>query len=437
MEKRKPSKGRQKMKFLTIFITLLLCVLTTNSKAQETDVQPAQDATGISLSDIKREIARFKQAIEETKTRNLPLIVDTNFDSFIDEADYNAVDVKSLKLDDIIYHNFNKDVHKYKAIASYRINFSEDFYSIVVTVIKGDTKMESVLINYTLDGEFISSILVAYDELTENPTRIISKIIQHRLTRNHIFIEGGEERIEQSEHRVATYGKIEELSSEEVLVEEVIQQIGLENAKLNRVLVTTKVNPENTQETIMVIPEYGTLYDDETFFNLNTYLVIVNNLTGAITHKYFESSKTNGWVSDAIRLSGIIIDTAPYIVSENKRAFGVRVSYEGMSRANPYSNETISLFVKSGDALQKVLHNYDVMNYGGEWDTNCAGEFNEEKKVLIIAEETTNGFFDIIVKSTLIHSVNYVPEDGDCEIEKDVTRKKVYLKFDGKTYISN
>jgi hypothetical protein len=397
----------------------------------------AQDATGVSLSDLKGKTALFKQEVEATRIRTLPTTDDRNFDSFIEAEDYNDVNIEVLNLNDIIYHNFNQDIHKYKALASYRIEFSEDFYSIVVTIKKGETKMESILINYTLDGKFIDSILISHDEIDENPTRTTTKITQSTLTRSHIFQEGEEERTEESVYKIDVEGRIVELSSEEVLIEDVKLQLGLENAKLNTRLLTSKRNPANKQETIIVIPEYGTLYDDEMHFNLNTYIVIVNNITGKITHKYFERSKTNGWVSDAIYLSEITIDTAPYIVAIDKRAFGIRVYYYNSSKPNPFSNKTISLFVKSGDTLKNVLHNYEVMNYGGEWDSDCEGEFTEEKKILIISEKSTNGYFNISVKNTIVYSVNHTSEDGDCDTEKEVVIKKTSLKFDGETYTSN
>lgn len=425
------------MKFFTILSAALLCIYATNIKAQETHAVSAQDATGISLSDIKRQVTAFKQEVNATKTRNLPLTVDTNFDSFIDESDYNEVATNALKLNDIVYHNFNKSIHRYEAISSYKIAFSEDFYSIVVTVIKGDNKMESILINYTLEGNYIESILIANDEIPENPSRTITKISGRTLTRNHIFQEGQEERIQESVYKIDADGTIKELSSEEVLIDNVIQQLGLEYDKIATDLIATKGNPANTRETIMVIPEYADKEEEESYFELNSHIILVNNLASEITHTYSESAKTNGWVSDAIHLTEITIDTAPYMVAKDVRAFGVRVTYNGSSSANPYSNETISLFVKSGNTLKKVLHNFDVMNYGGKWDTNCAGEFSEEKKTLIISGKTTNNYYDIIVKGTLIYSVSYVPEDGDCESEKDVTVKKTNLKFDGETYKSN
>lgn len=421
------------MKISINIITIITILLTAIGNAQVHGVESAQEATGIFLGD--KESVRFKQEIETTRTRTLPLIDNRNFDSFIEAEDYNDVNIEVLNLDNILYHNFNKDIHKYRAIASYKIKFTEDFYSIVVTIKKGDNKMESILLNYTLDGKFIDSILIAHDEIDEYPTRTTTKITQSTLTRSHIFREDQEERIEESVYKIDVDGTIKELSSEEVLIDKVILQLGIDYAQVNTHLLVAKVNPSNTQETIIVIPEF--VDSGEYHFLLNSHIVLVNNLTGSITHTYFESSKTNGWESDAIQLSKISIDTAPYIVAKDTRAFGVRVNYFGSSRANPYTKKTISLFVKSEDALKKVLHNYPVMNYGGEWDTDCEGEFTEEKKILIISEKTTNGYFDIIAKNTITHSVDYVPEDGDCESEKEVTRKKTSLKFNGETYTQN
>jgi hypothetical protein len=45
-----------------------------------------------------------------------------------------------------------------------------------------------------------------------------------------------------------------------------------------------------------------------------------------------------------------------------KRAFGIRVKYSGSSRPNPYNSETISLFIKSGIILKKVLINYETVS---------------------------------------------------------------------------
>ncbi|MCF6351925.1 MAG: hypothetical protein L3J06_02840, partial [Cyclobacteriaceae bacterium] len=205
--------------------------------------------------------------------------------------------------------------------------------------------------------------------------------------------------------------------------------------KIATALIVHKELPNNLNETIMVIPEI--VDEGEQYFELNSYILIVNSVTGKITHQFFESSKTNNWVSDAVKLVEITIDTAPYKVTDNNRAFGIRVRYVGSSQANPYENETISLFIKSKNALKNILKNYDVMVSSGEWNTNCAGEFMDENKVLIISKNKTNNHYDILVKNKIIETISYEDVNGDCDYNKEITTIKTVLNFNGKKYKEN
>lgn len=209
-------------------------------------------------------------------------------------------------------------------------------------------------------------------------------------------------------------------------------KIKKENCKLD--LVVSKKIPNSPNETIVVIPEI--VDEEEQYFELNSYILIVNTETGKITHQYFESSKTNHWFSDAIQLREITIDTAPYNVTDDKRAFGIRVRYVGSSQANPYENETISLFIKSENTLKNILKTFVTLNDHGEWNTHCAGEFLNTKNTLIISKEKTNGYFDILAKSKITESINYEDENGDCDSKENNTTAKTILKFDGKEYKS-
>ena len=217
----------------------------------------------------------------------------------------------------------------------------------------------------------------------------------------------------------------------------VSEQLGLDKSKIKRELFTYKTNPNNQSETIVVIPEISNEDEDGYFFELNSYILIVDSKTGKIKNQYYESSKTNNWTSDAIVLSEIIIDTAPYQISEEKRAFGIRVNYYGMSKANPYSNTTITLFIKSKNKLIKILNNYDIMHYSGEWGTKCAGEFIGEKKILIIASNKTNGYYDILVKNKITTTKNFENENGDCDYEEKRTSQSIRLKYNGEKYKKN
>ncbi|WP_025663139.1 PA3715 family protein [Aquimarina megaterium] len=422
------------MKNLYILVLLVLTSCSEKAKGKEEIVVKEQDAVAESIDPAKEiDTISFNKIISEIKTKSTPLIDATNFDSFIDEDDYKKVDVKALKLEKI-YPNFNKEGHHYRAINCYRIELSKAFYSVVVTILKGDHEMESVLINYDSNGDLIDSKVISYDEIAEGQSRIESKIEENKLTVNNIlWID--EKKVETASFQIKANGKIEPISQEENLIDSAIQQLNLEISKVNTDLLVTKVMPNNPKETIIVIPEYVDDHNDEYHFELNSHIIVVNNITGKIIYKYFESSETNGWVSDAVVLSEISIDTAPYIVAQNTRAFGVRVFHYGMSKPNPYSNRTISLFVKSGDTLKKVLHNYDVEDYGGEWDTQCAGESTSIKNTLIMSEEKTNAYFDIIVKSTVLESKTFVDENGECDEENKTSSATTVLQFNGKEYL--
>ncbi|WP_431166291.1 hypothetical protein [Tenacibaculum halocynthiae] len=390
-----------------------------------------EDATFIS----QFENPNFNKVINEIRVRALPLVDNTNFDSFIEEGDYNEVNIKALKLEEV-YPKLNKEGFNYRAIASCKVKISEAFHSVIVTIKKGDNEMESRLINYDFEGNIIDSKVISYDEIAEGQSKIESKIEKNKLTiHNILWID--EKKIETTFFEIKSNGKIIPISNEENIIDSVIKQLNLNVSKVNTDLLETKTMPNNSQEIIMVIPAYVDTNNDEHHFELNSHIVIVNSNTGKITHKYFESSQTNGWVSDAIQLREITIDTAPYLVSKNNRAFGVKVHYYGSSKANPYSNKTISLFIKSKNKLKKLLHNYDVMNYGGEWNTECVGEFTDVKKTLIMSKGKTNEYFDIIIKSKVTETKNSVGENGECDSKEKTTTKSVVLKFNGEEYIKN
>ncbi|WP_264558094.1 hypothetical protein [Flavobacterium sp. N2270] len=221
-------------------------------------------------------------------------------------------------------------------------------------------------------------------------------------------------------------------SQETSLLDSVLGQLNLKKSKIKTELVVFKSFPNNLNETIIVIPEI--VDEGEMYFELNSHILIIDSKSGNIKSYFFESSKTNNWISDAIQLTEITIDTAPYKVSKNERAFGIRLHFIGSSRPNPYENEIISLFVQSKNKLKKILNNYEISYNGGEWDTNCEGKFVDERKVLIISNNKTNGLFDILVKNKISETTNYINENGECNyIEKNKTKKKS-LKFNGYEY---
>jgi hypothetical protein len=147
--------------------------------------------------------------------------------------------------------------------------------------------------------------------------------------------------------------------------------------------------------------------------------------TGAVLCSLSEKER---YTSDAIRLTGFEIDTAPYKVAANVRAIGIRARFTGSSRPNPFGEETLSLYIHQGKTFLKVLHDFVTYQSTGEWDTNCAGNFSTDKSVLIILPETTNGYHNIQVNTKTTETEN-IPKNGDCISSDTETKSTSKLIF--------
>jgi hypothetical protein len=78
---------------------------------------------------------------------------------------------------------------------------------------------------------------------------------------------------------------------------------------------------------------------EEGHFTYKCHVVLYNAADKIITNRYIIQNLE----SDAIRLSGLNFDFAPYMVKANVRAFGLRIRYSGTSRINPFEEEKITL----------------------------------------------------------------------------------------------
>jgi hypothetical protein len=219
------------------------------------------------------------------------------------------------------------------------------------------------------------------------------------------------------------------------LIDEALEQLGLNKDQYKTELVASKPFPNRPEETIIVIPEIADTDDnDDTFFTYHSHILIVDSSTGKIKYRFYESDQTNQWLSDALKFASIKIDTAPYKLSENKRAFGVRINFYNSSQPNPYNKETISLFVKDGKTLKKVLNHFTIQLFNGETDTTCYAEFTKQEKVLIIKEEKSNNYFNILVKNKISAIFRDEDTNGECQENINITTETKTLKFNGQHY---
>ena len=214
------------------------------------------------------------------------------------------------------------------------------------------------------------------------------------------------------------------------LVDEVIKNLDIIS---ERELICLKQNPNNPDETYMVIPEIAFMKDN--YREFNRHILIVETNTGKILYKLFENSVTSKWeTSDDLELTEIKIDTAPYLISENKRAFGVRAFFIKNSVENPFSSEEMSLFIKSDTSLKKVLNNYKVMEWNGFWDGDCPVEFILDSKTFTMSKDKTNDYFNIVVSNKITEAKSHKDENNRCISKKMEKNEKSFLKFNNGEY---
>lgn len=139
---------------------------------------------------------------------------------------------------------------------------------------------------------------------------------------------------------------------------------------------------------------------------------------------------------DAVRIRSVTFDTARYVVAPGQTAFGVRIVKESSSRANPFSETALWLYTLQSSQLKPVLNGVAVETGGGEWDTNCAGAFEQTKRTLTMTSDTHNGYADIAVTETKSASTNRVDKAGECQTRDAKPQRTTYrLAYDGKQYV--
>ncbi|WP_245424488.1 hypothetical protein [Rhizobium sophoriradicis] len=119
--------------------------------------------------------------------------------------------------------------------------------------------------------------------------------------------------------------------------------------------VICRVWPAQPQLTLIAVPLMTEQSDSENEGDIELLVVDSTNL------QVRQRLRLDGLMSDdAFRVRSVAFDTARYQLAPKRTAFGLRVSREGSSRANPFGETTLWLFSIEGDRLKPVLDNIVV-----------------------------------------------------------------------------
>ena len=194
-----------------------------------------------------------------------------------------------------------------------------------------------------------------------------------------------------------------------------------------------KVWPAHPEYTIMA---NGWVTEKEDFSEGDLEVLLFDTATGKLENRYYKENQLD---SDAVYISGLEIDTGLYKISPKDSmpvVFGVRVSYQGESRANPFYSTHLTLLMPEEDKLKPILLDYEVNSNYAEWDMNCQGIFNDVKSTLTVLPTAHKGFFDIAVQSRQKIVRNFVNVKTK-ECQDQYVKKYAFqntLQFNGTEY---
>lgn len=194
-------------------------------------------------------------------------------------------------------------------------------------------------------------------------------------------------------------------------------------------LYACKLLPHENNTALLAVAEFVPHVEEEYEGDYALHLFKANAKTGQILKKYLN---IDTFVSDAVALRGIEIDTAAYQLNSKLRAIGVRTQYEGGSRVYPYNNSTLHLY--DLENKKTLLTGLVVDLYRGENDSRCNSEWEEHRGVLHMLNSKSKGFADIRMTIN-IKSEGMQMIKGECEdLPTKQDKVSFILKYDGKTY---
>lgn len=160
-------------------------------------------------------------------------------------------------------------------------------------------------------------------------------------------------------------------------------------------------------------------------------LLVLDTATLAVKQRLHLPERMN---DDAFYISDLAIDTARWKIAPGQTAFGVRIQKRGSSRVNPMYEEALWLYTIDRGQLRMVLDGIVLQDNGGEWDGNCAGEFNDIKRTLAIDAAKHHGFSDIKVSEKNTASTSWLNDSDECTSKDTPTQASWTLQYDGQQY---
>ncbi len=196
-----------------------------------------------------------------------------------------------------------------------------------------------------------------------------------------------------------------------------------------------KVWPFDSSKTIVALVHFqdgssfeGAANTTDGLYDLT--LLLVESRSGKVLTRYFQKSV---FTSDAIIFNGVAIDTAPYNLTNNIRAFGVKAQFSNLSALNKIEYDQLNLYVNNGGSIQNVLSNLEIAKHLIEvGDHDCVSTFLINRTIAI-SNTSTKGYADLSINEKKTDDVSKSKND-ECKETQKINTKKYMMHFNGENY---
>ena len=154
--------------FSFILALLSLTIFSCDKKSESTVIVKEETVT-------QKTPDKLGEIWKSLPLRSLPLNDSTNFDTFKVGTELIMTEIQLLQLFKV-YPELASVDSQFKVFPSYKLNISDNYYSIVLIIKKGEHELESILLNYDLSENLSGYKVIAYDEIAESFFRTSSRI---------------------------------------------------------------------------------------------------------------------------------------------------------------------------------------------------------------------------------------------------------------------
>ncbi|GGF27142.1 hypothetical protein [Flavobacterium limi] len=201
-------------------------------------------------------------------------------------------------------------------------------------------------------------------------------------------------------------------------------------------------------------------YNDEIAFFVITYLVNTDehgkeaeeyDLGDYFERKYFFVNKSDGKIIDeqtdfnlsyneneGMKFSKTYILKDLIQLNENTAAVAFYTEEASGSRVSLYSQQKFTILALVNNKIKKLLYEYPIRKTQGDSNGRSSFELETLETGLIISNEETNGFRDLIVSKNFLYEVAVEADEETGTAEKSsikVKKESERLKYNGHAYI--